>query len=449
MQDLNRVLEQIEKDKSIPRKALVEAIESAMLMAARKKYGFLGDLEATYNEELGEVEIFEFKTVAETITNPHTEVSVAEAAKLDPDATVGDSIGQKVDASILGRIAAQTAKQVIIQKLRDAERDVIFQEYKDRVGQVISGVVRRFEKGNLIVDLGKTEAIIPYKEQSPTESYKTNDRIQAYFLELNNSGRGSQVILSRRHPGLVKALFEMEVPEIAEGIVEIKSCAREPGVRAKVAVYSADGDVDPVGACVGMKGSRVQSVVQELRGEKIDIVLWDEDPAKFVCNAIAPAEVSKVIIKDNEKAMEIIVADDQLSLAIGRKGQNVRLAANLTGWNIDIYSETKMEELAKMAKQKLVEDLGIDDATATVLYSHAFRSAEEIAEIGLESFVQIPGMSKDVLNGIFEKAKVINDAKKAEEAAARARSADVKLRKAETAVDDEEPTEVLSADEQA
>ncbi len=404
MFDLNRVIEQIEKDKGIPKKALIEALEAAMLSAARKKLGFYGDLETKYNEESGEVELFQFRTVVEEVEDDKIELGTVEALKLDPDATIGDSIGEKIDPNILGRIAAQTAKQVIIQKMRDAERDIIFQEYKDRVGQILSGVVRRFEKGNLVIDLGKTEAIIPYKEQVPGENYKTGDRIQAYFTELNLAGKGPQVILSRRHPNLLRALFEMEVPEIAERIVEIKSCAREPGVRAKVAVYSKDSDVDPVGACVGMKGSRVQSVVQELRGEKIDIVLWDDDSAKFVCNAIAPAEVSKVIVKDHEKAMEIIVPDDQLSLAIGRKGQNVRLAANLTGWNIDIYSETKVEEMSKMAKSKLVEDLSVDEATATVLHSHAFRSAENIRDVGLEEFLRIPGMDQNALKQIFERA---------------------------------------------
>lgn len=405
--DLNRVLEQIEKDKGIPQVALIEAIESAMMSAARKKLGYLGDLEAQYNEEVGEVELFQFKTVVESVEDEHTQISMQEGIKLDPDATLGDSLGVKIPSDVLGRIAAQTAKQVIIQKLRDAERQVVHVEYKDRVGQILSGIVRRVEKGNIVVDLGKTEAIIPYREQIPGENYKPGDRIQAFFMSLNTEGKGPQIILSRRHQGLLKALFEMEVPEISEGIVEIKNCAREPGVRAKVAVYSSDSDVDPVGACVGMKGSRVQSVVQELRGEKIDIVLWDPDSAKFVCNAIAPAEVSKVIIKETENAMEIIVPDDQLSLAIGKKGQNVRLAANLTGWNIDIFSETKIEEMAKQAKGHLVHDLGIDEATATVLYSHAFRSVEEIADVDEEEFLTIPGMDQGVLKGIYARAVAV------------------------------------------
>lgn len=406
MFDLNRVLEQIEKDKGVPKAALIGAIEAAMMSAARKKMGFDGELEAHYNEEVGEVELFQFKTVVDEVVDANTQMSVAEGKKMDPDATVGDSLGQKLDSNVLGRIAAQTAKQVIIQKLREAERDLVFQEYKDRVGQILSGIVRRFEKRNLIVDLGKTEALIPNREQILGESYKPGDRIQAYFMELN-MGKGTQVILSRRHPALLKSLFEMEVPEISEGIVEIKNCSREPGIRAKVAVYSQDSDVDPVGACVGMKGSRVQSIVQELRGEKIDIVLWDPDPAKFVCNAIAPAEVSRVIIKEREKVMEIIVPDDQLSLAIGRKGQNVRLAANLTGWNIDIFSETKIDELAKQSKSRLVRLLGIDEATATVLYSHAFRSIEEICHSALDEFKTIPGMDKGALEAMYKRAQEV------------------------------------------
>ncbi|HBF12978.1 MAG TPA: transcription termination/antitermination protein NusA [Deltaproteobacteria bacterium] len=413
MLDLNRVLEQIEKDKSIPRQSLIEAIESAMMSAARKKLGFLGDLEAHFNPEAGEVELFQFKTVVETVTDSNREIIYKEAKKLDPDCSMGDSIGTKISADVLGRIAAQTAKQVIIQKLRDAEKDIVVNEYKDRMNTVLSGVVRRFEKGNLIVDLGKAEAVVPYKEQIPGEAYKPGDRIQAYFVHLDDyAHNGALVVLSRRHPQFLKALFEMEVPEISEGIVEIKSCAREPGVRAKIAVYSKDDDVDPVGACVGMKGSRVQSVVQELRGEKIDIVLWDEDSAKFVCNAIAPAEVSKVIIKENEKSMEIIVPDDQLSLAIGRKGQNVRLAANLTGWNIDIFSESKIDEMAKQAKARLSEFLDIDESIATILYSHAYRSVEEIAGVSEEEFISIPGMDQDALKRIYAKAgEVLKEAK--------------------------------------
>lgn len=403
--DLNHVLEQIQKDKGIPKDTLIEAIESAMLSAARKKLGFYGDLEAKFNQELAEVELFQFKTVVEEVTDDQLEMSVVDAKKMDPEATLGDSLGEKIDSKILGRIAAQTAKQVIIQKMREAEKDVIVNEYEDKLGEIVSGVVRRYEKGNLIVDLNKTEAILYRREQVDGENYKTGDRIQALLMEIDTRARSQMLVLSRRHSEFVKVLFEMEVPEIAEGIVEIKVVARDPGVRTKIAVYSADGDVDPVGACVGMKGSRVQSVVQELRGEKIDIVLWDQDPARFVCNAIAPAQVAKVIIIDLKHSMEIIVPDDQLSLAIGRKGQNVRLAANLTGWNIDVFSESKVEEMAKFSKTKLVEDLQISDSLATILYSHAFRSTDEIADAALEEFINIPGMDKDSLTEVHKKAQ--------------------------------------------
>jgi len=399
LQNLSKIIEQVAKEKSIPKEIITEAIEAAMLTAARKKYGHEREIEARFNEEMGEVELFQFRTVVENVTNPFTEVGVKEAGQLDPEAQVGDSIGEKLDNTFLGRVAAQTAKQVIIQKVRDAERDIVYNEYKDRVGELITGIVRRVEKGNVIVDLGRTEAVLPPREQIRMEDYKPNDRVQAYFLALQKSSRGPSLILSRRDPNLLTKLFEMEVPEVSEGVVEVKSVAREPGARSKIAVYSKDSDVDPVGACVGMKGSRVQNVVQELRGEKIDIVAWDPDPAKFVCNAIAPAEVAKVIVNEKDRSMEIIVPDDQLSLAIGKKGQNVRLAAELTGWSIDIYSETKLDEMAKKAKKILAEALGMEEASAMILYSHAFRSPEEIVGATHEELMRIPGM---ILNRVQE-----------------------------------------------
>ncbi|MFH1358097.1 MAG: transcription termination factor NusA [bacterium] len=405
--DLNHVLDQIQKDKGIAKETLIEAIEAAMMSAARKKLGFYGDIEAVYNPEAGEVEIFQYKEVVDEVEDDQLEMDTVTAQKLDPDAIVGDSFGVKIDQSELGRIAAQTAKQVIIQKLRDAEKDVIVNDYEDKLGQIISGVVRRFEKGNLVVDLNKTEGVIYRREQVDGETFKPGDRIQALLIEIDTRARAQMLVLSRRDNQFVKSLFEMEVPEISEGIVEIKSVARDPGVRSKIAVYSGDSDVDPVGACVGMKGSRVQSVVQEMRGEKIDIVLWDNDPARFVCNAIAPAQVTKVIIIDKKQSMELIVPDDQLSLAIGRKGQNVRLAANLTGWNIDVFSETKVDEMAKFAKTKLVEELGVSDSMATILYGHAFRSIEEIVDTEQEEFVSIPGMDQNTLKEIYAKANEV------------------------------------------
>jgi N utilization substance protein A len=342
--NLNHIIDQVVKDKGIDRAVLVEALESAVLSAANKKYRNTRELEAHFNDEMGEVELFEFVTVVEEVQDSYKEIDLEEAREIDPDVEVGDSLGMKMDASNFSRIAAQTAKQVIIQKVREAEREGVFNEFKDRVGELVNGIVRRYERGDLIVDLGRAEALLTHREQVPRENYRQGDRVRAYIADVKMSPKGPQIILSRTHPGLVAALFHFEVPEIAEGIVEIKAVAREPGSRAKIAVVSHDPDVDPVGACVGMRGSRVQNVVSELRGEKIDIIPWTPEPARFACSALAPAEVSRVYVDDEGQALEIIVPDDQLSLAIGKKGQNVRLAAKLTGWKIDIKSETRAAE---------------------------------------------------------------------------------------------------------
>ncbi|HEU0265888.1 MAG TPA: transcription termination factor NusA, partial [Geobacterales bacterium] len=290
------------------------------------------------------VELFEFVTVVDEVQDSYKEIDLEEARTIDPDVEAGDSLGMKMDASSFSRIAAQAAKQVIIQKVREAERETIFNEYKDREGELINGVVRRYERGDLIIDLGRAEAILPKKEQAPREVYRQGDRIRALINEIRMTTKGPQIILSRTHPRLLAKFFEAEVPEIAEGIVEIKVVVREPGSRAKIAVFSHDSDIDPVGACVGMRGSRVQNVVSELRGEKIDIIPWSDDPARFACSALSPAAVSRVYVDDENYSMEVIVPDDQLSLAIGKKGQNVRLAAKLTGWRLDIKSESRVAE---------------------------------------------------------------------------------------------------------
>ena len=324
--ELGRVIEQVEKDKSINKAILIEALESALVMAAKKKYGIDKEIEAHYNEELGEIELFQFKTVVEEIGDDATEIILEKAKQLDPEVSLGDSMGVKLDTSQFGRIAAQTAKQVIIQKVRDAERDVIYNEFNIRKGELVSGECRRVEYGCVVVDLGKTDAILPTREQIPGEQFRPHDRILGYLIDVQQTPRGPKIVLSRTCPELLIQLFKQEVPEVNEGIVQIKSAAREPGMRAKIAVESTDPDVDPVGACVGVKGSRVQNVVQELRGEKIDIVPWDEDETRFVCNALAPAEVIKVRVDEDNHSMDIVVADSQLSLAIGKRGQNVKLA---------------------------------------------------------------------------------------------------------------------------
>ncbi len=395
--NLNQTIELVGKEKGLDKEILVEALESAMLTAAKKKFGMERDLEVHFNEEIGEIEIFEFKTVVDKIEDPMLEITVDEALQLDPEAQPGDSLGMKLETVELGRIAAQTAKQVLIQKVREADSAIVYEEYQDRKDELVTGIVRRFERGNIIVDLGRAESMLPVREQVPRETYRPGDRIQAYVLDVLPEPRGGpQIILSRTSPGLLIKLFEMEVPEIDEGIVTIEAAAREPGARSKIAVASRDADVDPVGACVGMKGSRVQAVVQELRGEKIDIVPYSPDPATFVCNALAPAEVSRVVINEDTHSMEIIVPDDQLSLGIGRKGQNVRLASQLAGWRLDINSESRVAEMWRNAMRSLGKIEGVGDIMIDTLYKYGFRSARDVMMSDIETLCEVPGIGQTI-----------------------------------------------------
>ena len=339
--ELNRLIEQMCKDRGIEKSVVVEALEAAMLTAARKNLGPRVDIEAQYNDEAGAIEVFQFKTVEERVTDPDMQISRDKAREeYDDEAEIGDSLGMKLDTNTFGRVAIQTAKQIIIQRVKDAERDNIYEEYKDRKGELVNGFVQRFEGGNIIVNIGHSEGVIPVTEQISREIYKRGERVRCYLLEVKKVSKGPQIILSRTHPAFIKALFDVEVPEISEGLIEVMSVSREPGKRSKIAVRSKDKDIDPVGACVGMRGSRVQSVVQELRGEKIDIVPYSDNQANYVCNALSPAKVNRVFVDDDNHAMQVIVPDDQLSLAIGKNGQNVRLAVKLTGWKIDVKSET-------------------------------------------------------------------------------------------------------------
>ncbi len=392
--ELGRVIDQVEKDKGISRSVIIEALESALLSAAKKKYGIDAAIEAHFNEDLGEVELFQFKTVVEKVAHPLLEIELNEAHELDPDAALGDSIGMKLGSSEFGRIAAQAAKQVIFQKVRDAERDIIFKEFNIRKGEVVSGICRRVEKGCVIVDLGRTDAIMPAREQIPGESFRPGDRVLGYLIDVQQTLRGPKIVLSRCCPELLMQLFKQEVPEISEGIVQIKGAAREPGARAKIAVVSNDNEVDPVGACVGIRGSRVQNVVQELRGEKIDIVPWEADETRFVCNALAPAEVLKVRIDEDRRTMEIVVAENQLSLAIGKKGQNVKLASQLTGWRLDILSESKMALRTEEAKALLALIPGMNDTLAEALYQFGY-SVEQIAAAETNALLEIPGLTSE------------------------------------------------------
>lgn len=393
-------MEQVGKDEGIDKKILIEALEDAMLTVARKHFGFARDIEAKYNDRTGEIELHEFKMVVSDLFDDEIEISLDQARKLDPEAQEGDSMGFKMDAANLGRIAAQTAKQVIIQKVREAKKDIVFNEYINRKGEVVTGIVRKIERGDIIVDLGKTEAIVPRREQIPNEIYKPGDRIQGVITEVHDIARGPQVVISRGDEKYLIKLFEMEVPEIYESIVSIKAAAREPGVRAKIAVYSKDSDVDPVGACVGMKGSRVQTVVSNLRGEKIDIVPWEDDVVRFVCNAIAPAEVSRIRMNEAAKTMELIVQDDQLSLAIGKRGQNVRLASRLTGWRLDIISESEILRRAEGGQIPLRLIPGVGEGNAEVLKGQGFETAQQLLDADEEKLSALPGFSADGIKDI-------------------------------------------------
>jgi len=393
--DIKRVVDQVSRDKGIDREVLIKALEEALKSAARKKFGDSVDIEVNYNEEVGELEVFQFKEVAEEITEPELQISLEEGLALDPECEVGDSLGTKMDTATFGRIAAQSAKQVIIQKMKDAERDAVYSSFINRKGEIINGIVQRFDRGDIVVNLGHTEGVLHVRDQVPRESYRRGDRVRAYILDILYETRGPQIILSRTHPDFLINLFKTEVPEINEGIVNIVGAALEPGIRAKIAVSSNDSDIDPVGACVGMKGSRVQNVVQELRGEKIDIIPWHVDSAKFVCNALSPAEISRVIIDEENRSMEVIVPDEFLSIAIGKKGQNVRLASKLTQWHLDVISEELYSEAMKSGYDSLVAlpEMGI--SLADTLYEMGFYSAEELSKAAREDLMQIRDISEE------------------------------------------------------
>ena len=406
LSELDRVIDEIGKDRGIDKEALIQALEEALVKAARNKYGYNLEIEAQYNEELGEIELFQFKDVVATITSPVKEILPEDAKRVDPDAEVGDEIGVKMDTSQFGRIAAQTAKQVIMQNIREVERENTYNEYKDKKGEMVAGYVHRFEKGSIIVMLGKHEAVLPGQEQIPGESFSLRDRIKGYVLDVKKITKGPQVLLSRTHPGFLLKLFELEVPEISDSVVKIHNVAREPGNRAKIAVESFESRVDPVGACVGNRGSRVQNIVQELHGERIDIIPWSDDPATFVCSALAPAEVSEIIVDDENHSMEIIVDDSQLSLAIGKKGQNVRLSAKITGWKIDIRSRSKYDESSKEHLNELIGIEGIDEAMAEKLINADILDLEAVHNAEVSELEAVLEIDKELAENIKEQAKL-------------------------------------------
>ncbi len=386
---------------------LIEGLEEAVMSAAKKKFGMRREMEAQFNEETGEMELFQFRTVVNQVEDEQTEISLSEAQQLDPEAELADEIGsQMTNVSELGRIAAQSAKQVIIQKMKDAEREVVYEMFKDRKGEIVNGIVQRFERGNIIVNLGRTDAILPRNEQMPRRSYRQGDRIRAILLDVKQTARDAQLILSRTNKDFIVKLFTIEVPEMAEGTVSIIAVAREPGNRAKIAVVSSASDVDPVGACVGMKGSRVQNVVQELQGERIDIVPWSPDPAKYVSNALAPAEVSMVVVDEERKTLMVVVANDQLSLAIGRGGQNVRLASELLGWRIDVKSEEKYSQIMEDDYHSLTAIAGIDKRQADLLYENGINSVTELSTADPEEIATLLEIAVPEAEALKEAAAV-------------------------------------------
>lgn len=404
--NLSKVIELIVKEKGLRQEDLVQVVEAAVQSAAKKVYGDYDNIEAHYNPELDEVEVFQFKVVTEDVEDTNIEIPLKQARKLDPNCQMGDELGEKLDASKLGRIAAQSAKQVIVQKVKEVERDAIYNDFIDIKGEIVSGFIHRFDRKDVIVNLGKAEAILREKEQIPGEILRRGDRVQALVLDVTKSLKMPQVELSRTHPRFLLKLYEMEVPEVAEGIVEIVAVAREPGIRAKIAVRSHDTKVDPVGTCVGVKGARVQNVIQELKGERQDIVVWSEDPVRFVCNALSPARVSKVIVDKSDRSMDVVVSDDQLSLAIGRKGQNVRLVAKLTGWKIDVRAEGTEVVVSSVDKRSLESLSEIDPSVVEVLAEAGYKTLDDLAKAREEDLLEFEGIDEALAKKIIAKATV-------------------------------------------
>ena len=407
--ELLQIADAVAREKSIPREIVLQSMEDALQKAARSRYGQETEVRAEINPRTGEIRFSRLLLVVDQIENDATQITLTDARKKNPAAQVGDWIAETLPPFDFGRIPAQSAKQVIVQKVREAERDRQYQEYKDRIGDIVSGIVKRVEYGNVVMDLGRSEAIIRRDELIPRELFRPGDRVRAYVYDVRREQRGPQIFLSRTHPQFMAKLFAQEVPEIYDGIIEVKSVARDPGSRAKIAVISRDSSIDPVGACVGMRGSRVQAVVNELQGEKIDIIPWSVDAATFIVNALQPAEVVKVVLDEDSSRIEVVVPDDQLSLAIGRRGQNVRLASQLTGWDIDILTEA--EESERRQKEFVertnifMQALDVDEVVGQLLASEGFRSVEELAYVEPTELASIEGFDEETANEIQTRAR--------------------------------------------
>ena len=407
--ELLQIADAVAREKSIDRRIVLQAMEDAIQRAAKSRYGAENDIRCEIDPKTGDTRLFRVLTVVEEVQNDATEISLEEAKRRNPEAKIGDTIREPLPPLDFGRVAAQNAKQVIVQRVREAERERQYNEYKDRVGEIVNGTVKRVEYGNVIVDLGRAEGIIRRDEMIPRENLRYGDRVRAYIYDVRREQRGPQIFLSRARPEFMAKLFAMEVPEIYDGIVEIKSVARDPGSRAKIAVISKDSSIDPVGACVGMRGQRVQAVVNELQGEKIDIIQWRPDPAEFIVNALAPAEVTKVVLDEDSNRIEVVVPESQLSLAIGRRGQNVRLASQLTGWDIDILTEQEESERRQKEfterSQMFMEALDVDEVIAQLLATEGFASIEEVAYVDVSEIAHIEGFDEDTAREIQTRAR--------------------------------------------
>lgn len=407
--EILQVADTVARDKGIDREQVLEAMEQAIQKAGRTKYGLEHDIRATIDRKTGAIQLARYLEVAEEVENEATQVTLAQAQQRKADAIMGEFLVDPLPPIDFGRIAAQTAKQVIVQRVREAERDRQFEEYKDRVGEIVNGLVKRVEFGNVTVDLGRAEGVLRRDEFLPREHFRRNERVRAYIYDVRQEPRGPQIFLSRTHPQFMAKLFAQEVPEIYDGIIEIDAVARDAGSRAKIAVHSNDSSIDPVGACVGMRGSRVQAVVSELQGEKIDIIPWSPDPATFVVNALAPAEVAKIVLDEDQNKIEVVVPDDQLSLAIGRRGQNVRLASMLTGWDIDILTEEEESERRQKEflsrSERFIQALDVDEVIAHLLVTEGFSSVEEVAYVPVEDVSSIEGFDEDLAGELQQRAR--------------------------------------------
>jgi len=412
--ELLSVADTVAREKGIDRDQVLEAMEQAIQKAGRSKYGHENDIRAEIDRSSGEIKLARYMEVTDEVENEATQLTLAEAKERKADAEIGEFLIDPLPPIDFGRIAAQTAKQVIVQKVREAERERQYEEYKDRVGEIVNGIVKRVEFGNVTVDLGRGEAVVRREELLPRENFRRNDRLRAYIYDVRREQRGPQIFLSRTHPQFMAKLFSQEVPEIYDGIIEIRAVARDPGSRAKIAVISNDSSIDPVGACVGMRGSRVQAVVAELQGEKIDIIPWSPDPATFVVNALAPAEVSKVVLDEDAGKIEVVVPDEQLSLAIGRRGQNVRLASMLTGWEIDILTEHDESERRqaefKSRSENFINALDVEDVIAHLLVTEGFTNVEEVAFVPIDELASIEGFDEEIGGELQRRARTYLEA---------------------------------------